>query len=118
MEQLKVVDWAQGGWFLLESPGGNVYLDTRTAYGAFDGTALLELEPHEIRRWRSEGNSVIHDLARQVYDHYYDPASDAGGHSVWWERDLRRSSHSRELRAAVMAAVREFRPWIEWKAKQ
>lgn len=114
--ELKVVDWAQGGWFLLESADGEVFLDMRVSYGAFDGSALIGLSDEEVARWRGEGVGVIHDLAREIYEHYYDTPA-PGAHSVWWERDLYRTERSREVKSAFQEAIRAWPPWIAWKAQ-
>lgn len=116
---LRVIDWAPGEWFLLETSNGEIVLDARYSYSAIvDDSALLKFDSDELRGWRAEGRAFVTDLAQNVSDQYVTLRSEPQVYSRWWQRDLYRSDDGARWRSEVSDAIHDWPAWVAWRAKQ
>lgn len=109
--EMKVIDWAQGGWFLMEKQGA-LYLDARVTAGHVDISVLVRLTDDERAAYERGGHAYADELARQIND-----AGPYRAESPWFARDLTRggdASVSGEATSAIGAWLQQQR----WNADE
>jgi hypothetical protein len=96
---MKVIDWAEGGWFLLEKQG-QLYLDVHCGGGHADYSVFVSLDDAQRAAYERDGREAISSLARAI-----DDSGPLRPESPWYARDLSRREHGKPLRDEETSAI-------------
>ncbi|WP_146145820.1 hypothetical protein [Arthrobacter woluwensis] len=103
---VRYVAHAAGSWFLVRK-GEDLYLDARYSYsGLIDSSALIRLNPSEVRLYQRSGHTFLSRLAAAVHN-----SAPYQQESPYFARDLYRQPEGTLLRDEVSAAIAEH-TWI------
>lgn len=103
---MRYVAHAAGSWFLVRK-GEDLYLDARYSYsGLIDSSALIRLNPSEVRLYERSGHTFLSRLAAAIHN-----SAPYQQESPYFARDLYRQSEGTRLRDEVSGAIAEH-TWI------